>query len=113
MLRHFGVLAGEAATREQLGLEPAVIVRATEDEYYSFAPESGLWETFVDVGDRVEPGQPLGQIHFIERPDREPEPVITPRSTASSARCARSRRPTRATSVAVVGREIERGGARA
>ena len=75
MLRHFGVLEGEVETRESLGLEPAVIVRATDEENYLLAPESGLWETLVEIGDRVEPGQLLGRIHFIERPDREPEPV--------------------------------------
>jgi predicted deacylase len=75
VLRHVGVLAGEVQTRASLGLAPPVIVRATEVENYVFAPESGLWETFVDVGARVEPGQLIGQIHFIERPDREPLPV--------------------------------------
>jgi N2-acetyl-L-2,4-diaminobutanoate deacetylase len=75
VLRHFGILEGEAETRESLGLGPAVIVRATDDENYVMAPESGLWETIVEIGDRVESGQLLGRIHFIERPDREPEQV--------------------------------------
>jgi predicted deacylase len=75
VLRYFGVLAGDAVTREQLGLTPPTIGRATEDECFTFAPESGLWETFVDVGERVEAGAALGQIHFIERPDRPPEVV--------------------------------------
>ena len=52
-----------------------MIVRATELENYLLAPDSGLWETFVDVGDRVGPGQAVGQIHFIDRPDRQPTPV--------------------------------------
>jgi predicted deacylase len=75
VLRHFGVLPGPVETRDSLGLAPSLIVRATEIENYPLAPESGLWETFVDVGDRVEPGQVLGQIHFIERPERTPAPV--------------------------------------
>jgi N-alpha-acetyl-L-2,4-diaminobutyrate deacetylase len=71
VLRHVGVLRGEVTTRET----PAVIGRATEVENYLLAPESGLWETFVDLGERVEAGQPVGQIHFLERPDREPAVV--------------------------------------
>jgi N-alpha-acetyl-L-2,4-diaminobutyrate deacetylase len=71
VLRHVGVLRGEATTRET----PAVIGRATEVENYLLAPESGLWETFVDLGERVIEGQPVGQIHFLERPDREPAVV--------------------------------------
>ena len=75
VLRHFGVLAGEVATRQSLGLDPPTIVRATEVENYLLAPDSGLWETLIDVGERVEPGQLVGRIHFIDRPDREPSPV--------------------------------------
>jgi N-alpha-acetyl-L-2,4-diaminobutyrate deacetylase len=71
VLRHVGVLRGETTTRET----PAVIGRATDVENYLLAPESGLWETFVDLGERVEAGQPVGQIHFLERPDRDPAVV--------------------------------------
>jgi N-alpha-acetyl-L-2,4-diaminobutyrate deacetylase len=71
VLRHVGVLPGEVVQRDT----PPLIGRATEADDYLLAPESGLWETFVDVGDRVTAGQPLGQIHFLERPDREPEVV--------------------------------------
>ena len=31
-----------------------MIGRATEVDNYLLAPESGLWETFVDLGDRVD-----------------------------------------------------------
>jgi N2-acetyl-L-2,4-diaminobutanoate deacetylase len=75
VLRHFGILEGDVATRESLGLEPAVIIRATEPENYVLAPDAGLWETFVEIGERVEAGHLLGCIHFIDRPDREPTPV--------------------------------------
>jgi N-alpha-acetyl-L-2,4-diaminobutyrate deacetylase len=71
VLRHVGVLRGEVERRET----PGLIGRATEVENYLLAPESGLWETFVDLGERVSAGQPVGQIHFLERPDREPAVV--------------------------------------
>ena len=38
-------------------------------------PESGIYETLVDLGAPVTAGQPLGRIHFLERPDREPAVV--------------------------------------
>jgi predicted deacylase len=75
VLRHTGVLAGEVQTRESLGLGPATILRATEVENYLLSPDTGLWETVVDLGDRVDAGQLIGRIHFIDRPDREPSPV--------------------------------------
>ena len=71
VLRHVGVLRGEVEHRET----PGLIGRATEVENYLLAPESGLWETFVDLGERVVAGQSVGQIHFLERPDREPAVV--------------------------------------
>jgi N-alpha-acetyl-L-2,4-diaminobutyrate deacetylase len=71
VLRHVGVLRGEVTTRDV----PGIIGRATDVENYLLAPESGLWETFVDLGERVTAGQPVGQIHFLERPEREPAVV--------------------------------------
>lgn len=37
------------------------------------AREGGIFEAFVHVGDRVEAGQEIGQVHFFERPERDPE----------------------------------------
>jgi N-alpha-acetyl-L-2,4-diaminobutyrate deacetylase len=68
VLRHLGVLRGEVVSRETA----PVIGRATDPECFLFAPESGLWETFVELGERVSAGDARGQIHFLERPDREP-----------------------------------------
>ncbi len=76
-LRHFGILRGEVETRTSLGLPEAVILRATEAADYIPAPESGLYETLVDPGDRVNSGQPVGRLHFLERPDRAPEVVTS------------------------------------
>jgi predicted deacylase len=76
VLRHVGVLDGEVATRASLGLGPAVIARATDADNYVFAPEAGYWETMVDPGDRVEAGAQIGRLHFLERPDREPETIV-------------------------------------
>ena len=36
-----------------------------------------LFETAVDIGDRVEMGQLIGRIHFVERPDRDPVEIRT------------------------------------
>jgi N-alpha-acetyl-L-2,4-diaminobutyrate deacetylase len=71
VLRHVGVLPGEARTPDR----SPVIGRATEVDNYLLAPESGLWETFVDLGESVSAGEPIGQIHFLERPDRKPAVV--------------------------------------
>jgi predicted deacylase len=78
VLVYFGVLAGEKQTRQALGLKPTRWLQALDREDYRFAPESGVWESLADLGAEVAAGQRLGQIHFLERPDREPVVVTTP-----------------------------------
>jgi N-alpha-acetyl-L-2,4-diaminobutyrate deacetylase len=74
VLVHFGVLRGERVPRPR----PVRWVQALDREDYRFAPESGLYENLVDLGADVAAGQPVGLIHFVERPDREPVPVVAP-----------------------------------
>jgi predicted deacylase len=76
MLRHAGVLAGAVQTRETLGLPPAIILEALQQDDYLLAPESGLLEAVVDPGDRIERGQTVVRIHFIERPERAAVDVV-------------------------------------
>ncbi len=73
VLIHFDVLEGEEQTRETLGLKPVRWIQALDQEDYLFAPESGLFESLVDIGTDVKSGQSLAAIHFPERPDRNPE----------------------------------------
>ena len=54
--------------------DPAVVAADDTDDYV-MAPATGLYEPFFELGDSVEAGQPLGQIHNIEHPDRDPEIV--------------------------------------
>lgn len=75
VLRRFGAIEGEPVTRAELGLPEPVLLMATERDNYLLAPESGLFETLVDLGQRVSVDEPVGRIHFLERPDREPETI--------------------------------------
>lgn len=76
MLRYAGVLAGDVQTRETLGLPPATILEALQQDDYLLAPESGLLETIVDPGERVDRGQIVARIHFVERPERAAVEVV-------------------------------------
>jgi N-alpha-acetyl-L-2,4-diaminobutyrate deacetylase len=67
-----GVLAGEVVPRPR----PARWVQALDWADYRFAPESGIYENLVPLGEDVAAGQPVGQIHFVERPDRDPVQVV-------------------------------------
>ena len=68
VLIHCGVLRGE----EQPRARPARWVQALHRDDYRFAPESGLYENCVELGDTVRPGDLLGQLHFLEQPGRAP-----------------------------------------
>ena len=78
VLVHFGLLEGNVVTRADLGLPPTRWVQALSREDYRFAPESGIYENIVDLGRDVAAGEVVGQIHFLERPDRTPVEVIAP-----------------------------------
>lgn len=73
VLIHCGVLRGETQNRQR----PARWVQALDRSDYLFAPESGLFENCVELGETVEKGDLLGQIHFLEQPGREPVRVVT------------------------------------
>jgi len=74
-LRHLGVLRGPAETRASRGLSEGVILRAVDADDYVLAPESGLFETLVALGQDVTTGEVIGRMHFPERPDRSPVDV--------------------------------------
>ena len=79
VLIHLGVLEGDLQTRASLGKPPAILTQALHADNYLLAPESGVFEVAVDLGDRVSRGQPVGYIHHLERPDRDPEIIESSR----------------------------------
>lgn len=74
VLIHRGVLRGEVELRKQ----PARWVQSLDRSDYRFAPESGLYENCVELGEEFAAGDLLGQVHFVECPGRQPVPVIAP-----------------------------------
>ena len=72
VLVHCGVLRGREKTRADAGLGPARWVQALDRADYLFAPESGLYENCVELGESVKQGDLLGQVHSLEQPDRDP-----------------------------------------
>lgn len=80
LLRHFGLIEGQPRTREQRGLTPMRIMEIPDASYYHAAMWTGIYESFYELGEFVEAGEPLGQIHFAQYPQREPETVLAKRS---------------------------------
>ncbi len=103
VLRTFGVLEGEPQPRRA----KARIIMATDLADYVLAPESGLFEALVDLGDSVQAGQPVGRMHFLERPDRDPIEIVA--DSGGTVCVVRAIATTQqGDNVIVIGREVAR-----
>ena len=49
---------------------------AGDSRDYIMSPSSCILEPLVELGDEVDAGQPVAQLHSLEHPDRAPEPVL-------------------------------------
>ncbi|MBE0624315.1 MAG: succinylglutamate desuccinylase/aspartoacylase family protein [Burkholderiales bacterium] len=77
VLARIGALADEAATAPA----PATrLLQVRGPEYFVYAPDSGLFEPLVELGDEVIAGQTAGIIHFHDTPWREPSLAVFQRS---------------------------------
>lgn len=72
VLRSHGILAGSPEPPEQ----SPQIVGATEQSDYIMAPVHGIFEPYFEMGESVEPGQTVGQLHDVTEPFRTPTPVV-------------------------------------
>jgi len=71
-LVHAGCLPPEAAAPLPA---PTRLIEVRNRDFFVLAPDAGLFEPFVELGDAVAAGQPCGQVHFVDHPARPPEPV--------------------------------------
>jgi predicted deacylase len=69
LLDHFGVLR-KPLHNEKSGKTRLVVVAGPS--YYTYAPDNGLFEPYVELGDDVRAGQAAGAVHFPDTPWREP-----------------------------------------
>jgi predicted deacylase len=69
-LVHAGCMRPESLPAEAPAVTRVVEVRSRD--YFVLAPDAGLFEPFVALGDTVDTGQPCGQVHFVDNPTREP-----------------------------------------
>jgi predicted deacylase len=72
LLSHSGVLP----PNENGGLNHTsmTLLQVRNRDYFVLAPEEGLFEPFVELGDMVEAGHACGQVHFVDNPSRKPVP---------------------------------------
>ena len=65
LLAHVGILPSSARIEPEA---PQRLFDVGGPDYYSYAPENGVFEPLVELGDTVAAGQPGARIHFPETP---------------------------------------------
>ena len=69
LLAHIGAYAGPVPAP---AATPTRLLSVGGNDYYVYAPDGGVFEPLVELGDEVRRGQPAGCIHFHDTPWREP-----------------------------------------
>lgn len=71
LLAHAGIIDASNAVGDFAG--PTRLMEVRNRSYYVYAPEAGLFEPAVELGDTVRAGELCGQVHFVDNPGRAPE----------------------------------------
>ncbi|MBI1777211.1 MAG: succinylglutamate desuccinylase/aspartoacylase family protein [Proteobacteria bacterium] len=74
VLKHLGVLKDIGRFKVPAATETRLMELGGQD-YYVYAPETGLFEPAARLGDVVKKGQLAGHVHFIDNPGRKGIPV--------------------------------------
>jgi predicted deacylase len=72
LLAHAGIMEPEPAAPPP---SPTRLWEVAGRDYYVLAPDAGLFEPAVSLGEHVEGGQLCGHVHFVDNPGRPPEAV--------------------------------------
>ncbi len=74
-------LIGALADSVPVAPAPATkLLQVRGGDYFVYAPDAGLFEPLVELGDEVAAGQPAGRIHFHDTPWREPSVAVFQRA---------------------------------
>ena len=71
LLAHAGIIEASRAVGPFSG--PSRLMEIKSRDYYVYAPEAGLFEPAVELGDSVRQGQLCGKVYFVDNPGRAPE----------------------------------------
>jgi N-alpha-acetyl-L-2,4-diaminobutyrate deacetylase len=80
VLKHLGMIQGDIVSRPARGLPATRLMEVPGPENYHAAMSNGIYEPFFQLGDPVEAGDVLGQVHFVEESSRLPQPIVAQRS---------------------------------
>jgi predicted deacylase len=82
LLKHFQVVEGGVVDPQSQGRPATRLVESPDLDCFLMAPDDGLYESFFELGEQIEAGQTVGQVHFVHNPQRDPWVVESSRSGA-------------------------------
>lgn len=80
LLKHYGILSGDPVSPEDQGRSPTRLANVKNARCYVIAPDDGIYEPFIDLGDSISRDQVIGQVHYPQHHDRKPLAVKAPES---------------------------------
>jgi N-alpha-acetyl-L-2,4-diaminobutyrate deacetylase len=101
LLHHLGMVKEAVA----IPITPSRLMEVPDSSYYVMATEAGIYEPFHNLGSDIEKDSPVGQIHFIDTPERSPLPLIARQSGTFFCRRVQGR-VERGDCVAVIARDL-------
>jgi N-alpha-acetyl-L-2,4-diaminobutyrate deacetylase len=72
ILIHCGIIDGEPTVPGWRGWPDSRAFEVPTVDHYVSSPADGMFEPLVEIGDRVEPGQPIARIHVPMHPGHRP-----------------------------------------
>jgi len=72
LLAHFEIIDEKPLSREKRGLPPTKLMQMPDSDCYIISNDAGIFEMLIDLDGLVEKGDTVGQIHFPEKPERQP-----------------------------------------
>ncbi|WP_230534118.1 succinylglutamate desuccinylase/aspartoacylase family protein [Microvirga roseola] len=78
VLRHFGNLRSDNVPVTET--PPSRIVSVPGPDYYVHADDTAVFEPALPLGSSVGHGTVIGYLHYVDRIERKPDPVLSPQS---------------------------------
>lgn len=75
LLWHAGIMKGPSQINADAESSPTKLYEIVNRDYYTLAPDAGIFEPATELGDEIKAGQLCGVVHFVDDPARTPVPV--------------------------------------
>jgi len=106
LLKHFGLIEGKIVRPEDRGRPPTRVMKIKDLDCYVMSPDDGLYEPFLELGEEIKAGRPIGQVHYPHNLDKKP--WVTRAKASGMLLCKRPPgKVQRGDNVAIIAQDLE------